>query len=697
MPIRMTLLAASVVFALSIKAQASSELQSQNNLSSANRPAEVMTVTATKMEENVREIPVSVQVTTGEELEQKGIYSLEPFMKTLPNVAISNNYGVFSSPSYRGLATSAFAQESPITVYIDGVPHSSVYGMDLGLLNVERVEFLRGTQSTLYGQSSLGGVINVITRKSSGEPEGKLVAEIAERNSRMIYGAYGQDLIEDVLSFNIAGRFRDSSGHLTNNYPGSRSDYDESKANQYNGHFRWNISDRTHAILSFNGESRDNGGLPFYAENDGSLTTRQEVDAKNNVKVADQALKVEHEADSFVVTYLAANQHTSAQHISDMDRTNGSVSPVLGNFDGAKFMDDSDIETQSHELRFNSNNSEIRWVGGIFYQDNLYDAKDNGTVVPNSLFGPMESHNMTDVSSDQYAVFGQSTFNVTDKLEATLGLRWQKDEKNIDSSTSNVISGMEMASQYNRSASWDVWLPKAAFGYQLGRDNLFYGSVSKGYQSGGFNFTELNPDNAKYDPQETIDYELGVKSSWFENQLNLDLNLFYLDIKDAHGRSISALNQISFFNVDKARSYGAEFDINWLINMEWSLTSVTGLNKAEYKTSEFAGKRMANAPQFTSALSLNYDGYQGLYGHLTYNYRSSTYTDAANTLTIDGYGLVDAHLGYKFDDYTVYIFGSNLLDESYVTNYYALPFPGPAPIAGVGQPRTLGLGLSVDF
>lgn len=131
--------------------------------------------------------------------------------------------------------------------------------------------------------------------------------------------------------------------------------------------------------------------------------------------------------------------------------------------------------------------------------------------------------------------------------------------------------------------------------------------------------------------------------------------------------------------------------------MEWSLTSVTGLNKAEYKTSEFAGKRMANAPQFTSALSLNYDGYQGLYGHLTYNYRSSTYTDAANTLKIDGYGLVDAHLGYKVDKYTIYIFGSNLLDESYVTNYYALPFPGPAPIAGAGQPRTLGLGLSVDF
>ncbi|MEJ2766422.1 TonB-dependent receptor plug domain-containing protein [Photobacterium sp. MCCC 1A19761] len=147
MQTRMKLLAASVVFALSSNALASAEINSPNRSPSDHDGLEVMIVTATKTEENVRDIPVSVQVTTGEELEKKRIYSLEPFIKTLPNVAISNNYGVFSSPNYRGLATSAFAQESPITVYINGVPHSSVYGMDLGLLNVERVEFLRGSQS----------------------------------------------------------------------------------------------------------------------------------------------------------------------------------------------------------------------------------------------------------------------------------------------------------------------------------------------------------------------------------------------------------------------------------------------------------------------------------------------------------------------------------------------------------------------
>ncbi|ELR66776.1 TonB-dependent receptor [Photobacterium marinum] len=697
MPTRMTLLAASVVFALSSNAQASVEIDSPNSSPSDHDALEVMTVTATKMEENVRDIPVSVQVTTGEELEKKRIYSLEPFFKTLPNVAISNNYGVFSSPNYRGLATSAFAQESPITVYINGVPHSSVYGMDLGLLNVERVEFLRGSQSTLYGQSSLGGVINVITRQPDDMPEGKLVAEAAEYDGRMIYGSYGQALIEDVLSFNIAGRYRESSGYLTNKYPGSRSDYDESEAYQYNGNLRWNITDRTHAILSLNGEDRDNGGLPFYAENDGSLMTRQEIDAKNRVKVSDQALKIEHETDNFVTTYLAANQKTSADHVSDMDRTNGSTSPVIGNFDGAKFIDDSEVSTQTHELRFNSNNSDIRWVGGVFYQDHLYDAKDNGTVVPNSNFGHMEAHNMSDVSGEQFAIFGQSIFPVTDRLETTLGLRWQKDDKEIDSSNRSVMMGNDTTTNYKREASWDVWLPKLAFGYQLEGEHLLYGSVSKGYQAGGFNFTELNPNKAKYEPQRTIDYELGIKSSWLDNQLNFDLNLFYLDIKDAHGRSISALNNITFFNVDKARSYGAEFDLNWFINMDWSLSGALGLNKAEYRTNEFAGNRMANSPEFTSSLTLNYGGYEGLYGHLTYNYRSSTYTDAENTLKIDGYGLVDAHLGYRVDDYTVYVFGTNLFDEDYTTNYYALPFPGPAPIAGAGQPRTLGLGVSVDF
>lgn len=697
MQTHLTLLAVSVVFALTPNAQAAMDMNSPTSSYSDHDVIEVMTVTATKMEENVRDIPVSVQVTSGEELEQKAIYSLEPFLKTLPNVAISNNYGIFSSPTYRGLTTSAFAQESPITVYIDGVPHSSVYGMDLGLLNVERVEFLRGTQSTLYGQSSLGGVINIITRQPDDIAEGKLMVEAAEYDSRMYSGAYGQALIDDVLSFTMAGRYRESAGYLINTYPGSNKNYDESEEYQYNGSLRWNITETTHAILSINGENRDNGGLPFYAENDGSLKTQQEIDAKNKVKVSEQAFKIEHEADRFVATYLAANQNTSAEHISDMDRTIGSTSPVLGSFDGAKFIDNSEVSTQTHELRFNSNDSEVRWVSGVFYQNHLYDAKDNGSVVPNSMLGHMEAHNMSDVSGEQFAFFGQGIFPVTDRFETTLGLRWQKDDKEIDSSNRSVMLGTDTTTTYQRKASWDVWLPKLAFAYQFQKENLLYGSVSKGYQSGGFNFTELNPNKAKYEPQKTIDYELGIKSSWLKNHLNLDVNLFYLDISDAHGRSINALNNITFFNVDKAHSYGAEFDINWFVNSDWSLNGAFGVNKTEYRTNEFAGNKMANSPEFTSSVTLNYGDYEGLYGLLTYNYRSSTYSDAENSLKIDGYGLVDAHLGYRVDQYTVYVFGTNLFDEDYMTNYYALPFPGPAPISGVGQPRMLGLGVSVDF
>lgn len=658
---------------------------------------DVITVTATKQEENVRKIPISVQVTTGEELERKGIYSLEPYLRRLPNVSVSNNYGIFSSPSFRGLATSAFAQESPITVYIDGVPHSSVYGMDLGLLNVERVEFLRGTQSTLYGQSSLGGVVNVITKEPDGEPQGKIVAELAEFDGRMLYGSYAQALIEDVLNFNLAGRYRTSSGYMTNDYPGSRRDYDESESYQYNGTLRWNINDTTHAIVTLNGEDRNNGGMPFYAENDGSLSTTQEIDARNKVQVAEQVLKLEHQGEDITLTYLAAHQNTKADHTSDMDRTNGSFSPDLGNLDDAKFIDKSEVRSFTHEMRLSANQENLRWVAGVYYQDHLYDALDNGSVVPNFLYGYMESHNNTDVSGDQIASFGQASFYLSSNSQMTLGLRWQKDNKQTDFSSKTIVAGGATHTQYQADASWDVWLPKLALSYQLNQDALLYTSVAKGYQSGGFNFTELDSTKARYDPQLTIDYELGVKTSFLDNQFYLDLNLFYLDISDAHGRSINALNQITFFNVDKARSYGAEMDVSWMVSDDWSLNGTFGVNKAQYQTNQFAGKAMANAPEFTSSISLDYESYQGWYGQLSYNYRSSHYSDAENTLKIDGYGLVDLHVGYRSNQYQVYLFASNLLDEEYLTNYYGLPFSNTAEIAGVGQPRTLGLGISYDF
>ncbi|MDA0149567.1 TonB-dependent receptor [Vibrio sp. LaRot3] len=658
---------------------------------------EVITVTASKMEENVLDIPVSVQVVSGEELEQKAIYSLEPFLKQLPNVAVSNNYGIFSSPNYRGLATSAFAQESPITVFIDGVPHSSVYGMNLGLLDVDQIEFLRGTQSTLYGQSSLGGVINIKTKQPSGYPEGRVIAEFSENDGQMYFGSYRQDLIEDVLSFGIAARYRGSEGYLENEFPTSKRNYDEVQVGQWNGNVRWNISPQTHVIISFNHEDSDNGGLPFYAENDGSFKTSQEVDAFNRVQVSDQSLKLEHEADAVTVTYLAANQATSAQHESDMDRTFGSSSPLLGDFNGAKFFDDSEVSSMTHELRLSSRYSDFKWVTGIYYQDSLYDAKDNGNYVPNSLFGPMEAHNSSDVAAEQYAVFGQVRIPVTEKFETTLGLRWQRDDKEFDSVNRSVMFGSETVMTFSQQADWDVWLPKIAFGYKTDAGSLIYASVSKGYQAGGFNFTAMDPLTSMYEPQKTIDYELGFKTVWLDNAISFDLNLFYLDITDAHGRSIDALNQITFFNVDKATSFGAEADVSWQLAERWWLSSSLGFNKAEYKSGEFNGSQMANSPEFTSATTLAYGDFAGLYGQLSYTYRSATYTDADNTLEIDGYGLWDGQLGYRIDDYSFYFFAQNLADQEYQTNYYALPFPGPAPISGIGQPRTFGLGVSAEF
>ncbi|RMH93594.1 hypothetical protein EBB59_04965 [Lysobacter pythonis] len=657
---------------------------------------ESITVTANKLEENAREIPASIQVITGEQLEQSGIYSLEPLLRRLPNTTVSNNYGVFASPSYRGLTTSAFTQESAITIYIDGVPHSSVYGMDLGLLNIERVEVLRGAQSTLYGQNSMGGVINIITRQESGAPRGQLGAELAEYGGRFATASFSGDLIDETLSLTLSARYRHSNGYLENRFPGVDKNYDKINSAQYKGSLLWRLSGQTHAVLSFNNENKNNGGIPLYAGRDFRRHTRQEVETWNKVALDEQSLKVEHDFGPFITTYLGTNQRTDARHQSDMDRTNGSFSPNIGSLDGARFIDHSIVSNRSHELRF-AGQKALRWVAGLYYQNNLYDALDNGSVVPNSLFGHMQAHNMTDVRGKQVAAFGQLTVPLGSRLESTIGLRWQRDDKRIDYKDHVIIGGMETRTSYSRGDRWDIWLPKFSLGYTQENGTLWYAGVSRGYQSGGFNFTETSADKARFSPQKTADYSLGVKSAWLGNRLWLDLNLFYLDIKDAHGRSISALNSIQVFNVKQAYSHGAEADISWLFGGGWRLNGTFGINRTRYASGVFGGKQMTNAPRFTTALGMSYDQGYGLYGVMDYRYRTASYTDAANTLKIDSHGVFDGRLGYRLQGYDVYLYGENLFNQKYATNLYSLPFSGTQTIMSAGRPRTLGIGITAYF
>ncbi len=660
------------------------------------RRHEVMVVTANKMEEDVHKLPIPIQVLSGEELQDAGIDSIEQLMGKLPNMVVTKNYGAFSSPTFRGLTTSVFNRETPITVFVDGIPHSSSYGLDIGLLNVERVEILRGSQSTVYGHSSIGGVINVITRPPSEELTASARVEGASNGKRKLEGLVSGELIPETLAVTLSARGIKSDGYLNNTYQ-NRGHYDTLDERQFNIRANWRISERLVMDLLVDRTDKDNGGAAFSAV-DGTTfyDTKQEVDTFNKIKSNQQALKLAYSFDTFDLSWHLGHKTTDIEHQSDFDRSNASTCmfpPPMQSFgcvEGAYFFDTSKLKATNTELRINSTQGGgVRWVAGLYTADDKYDAVENGSSFPAM---PMFNNNLfTDIKGRQYAIFGQASIPLGSHFEVTPGLRWQRDERKTDFANHAGVS-------YSQSDHWNKVLPKLALSYQVHHDTLLYTSVSQGYQPGGFNFTAANPDKAKFDPQTSLDYELGVKTSLWDHRLDLGINLFYLDIKDVHGLSISSTSVVDTVNAGSATSKGAELDLNAFLGGAWQLGWNLGYTKASYGSGKYSGNRTQFTPKLSSTASLSYDQGTGLFGRLEQVYKGDMYTDLANTIKVDSYALVNLRAGYRWTNgITLETYADNLFDKEYFTNAYRLPLPGLPQVRQIGEPLTIGVALRYDY
>lgn len=654
---------------------------------------DAIVVTANKLEEDVRKVPISVQVITGEELEKQGITSVEKLMSKLPNVAMTKNYGLFSMPTVRGLATSAFNRDTPITIYIDGVPYSSSYALDLGLVDIERVEVLRGSQSSIYGRNSIGGVINIHTKDPSGELRGKVKARYGLRNSRALEGTVAGDIIENRLSASVSAGIKQDDGDVTNSLV-SDNEYAAIDEKQFNARFNVKVTDSLTADLSLEHVDKDNSTAPFRARSESQFyKTQQEVSGFNKTKSSQINLNLMQNFSNFDVNLRSGYRKTNVEHKSDMDRTSNTVcgAPFVANcMQGAYFFDDTELTTAHAELKVNSTNQEgMRWVGGFYSGYDLFDAKHNGSTVPN--IPGFSSDNYTDITSYQYAVFGQMTVPIAEKVELTGGLRWQMDQREIDYSDAR-------GTKYNRDTTWQAVLPKAALSYQLDNDISFYASLSQGYRPGGYNFTSANPDAAEFKSQTSIDYELGTKASLFDNRLNIGLNLFYLDVRDIHGTNISSFNAIETVNAGQATSKGIELDATAYINDNWQIDWNLGYTNAKYTSGSFKGKRTQLTPEFTSTTALSYDAGIGLFGRLEHVYQGNMYADFSNTVEIGDHHVFNARGGYRWENgVTLEAYVDNIFDAKYAVNAYSIPIPGVADIEQVGERLTAGLSLQYEW
>ncbi|WP_291327537.1 TonB-dependent receptor [Desulfovibrio sp. UCD-KL4C] len=655
---------------------------------------ESMTVTAQKVGENIQDVPISITAFSDVMLEEKEINGFKDLIQYTPNMFLRKN-SVDSEIVIRGISSFTSSLFSTAGFYVDGVNYPIHQMQDMDFIDIERVEVLKGPQGVLYGRNSQSGVISIITKQPTNEFSANLYADIGGWNANdgeMIFREGFNANIpvkKDIFNMRVSFQKEDSKGWMKNDYDNS----DALEANRIGGRITglWTPNEDLDVSLIVEGRNRDDG-LGVYRFKDGKYATDHNELAwngqnHNKVYSDSEIIKVAYRAESLDVTSVTGRHGYYQDFINDMDLSTQDYGNSWGKYD---------VQVISEEFKLSSKkdkNAEIDWVAGIYgYMENL-DTQYYG-------FG------LHDTDQDNWgtALFGQGTWNMTPDWHLTLGSRI--DYVNIDAKKDLDLTDVgEGKSTLDGNISSVEFLPSVTLAYDISSDITSYAKVSRGYLAGGFDYaTSITEDQFKYDPEYSINYEVGMKSTWFENTLTANAALFYIDITD---KQVAQLEPTSvnpenrrIVNAARAQSYGGEIELQYKPIDGLLLTSSLGYTDSrlrDWKTEDsynYDGKKTPGSPDWTYTVGATYRWDNGFMVGTDVTGLSSFYTDPKNSNKVDGRFLVNPRIGYEGENFDVILWAKNVFNEEYNENEWDW---GESTLVQQGEPGSYGVRIGYHF
>lgn len=669
-----------------------------------------ITVTANKMEESISKIPQSISIIDENKIENSGITNIKEFATHIPSFN-AHSFNYFTLSNFRGLNTSAFTNTSPLVIYVDGIPTSNRQGYDLNFANIKRVEVLRGPQGTLYGKDAIGGVINVISKTSNNKWEGKIGLEYGNNNTQYAKFYSGGALKEDEVFFNLYGSYEHNDGWIENTQSGMKKDANGLNKNHYGFDIIYLPTEdlKVKASISNSYEKQDGLYDTVYLPSSinikkvkrsdyESLSYNNETFTKN--KTSTQALSFNYFLGDLILDSITTHKTLDSDGNYEMDAGNG-----IAFIKDSNIFLDATSETTTQEFRLSNDESDYRWITGLYFERDKLENDRFGSYL-SAFNSTLNAKSKT--TSDTKAIFGQIVVPFSENYELTLGGRYQSLTRDYDleNTATVVLPGFPGNFSVKEKETWNVFIPKAALSYEVNNNLTTYATFTKGYVAGGFNTapSSSNLDNIKFDPQSSMNYEIGSK--FYTDNLYLNSSIFFMDIKDVHVYSQNPTTGLtSTKNIDKAESYGLEIEGKYVINNSWNVNGFISMINAKYKssyitspnriTSQNKGNKIELTPKYSAKLGLEYISTKGVYGNFNLLYKGDTYLNPENTVKQDDYVTTDLKLGYKLESFNIYSYVNNISDKDYLVNYDIAPGGGQA--VSFGRGRTFGLGLKYSF
>ncbi|MEM1253379.1 MAG: TonB-dependent receptor [Cyanobacteria bacterium P01_H01_bin.21] len=656
-------------------------------------------VTAEKTPEDLLDVPISLTILTEEELVDGQINSIAEVAANTPNFYFTPGDRVFNLYSVRGIGNSSnVIVRDAVSFYIDDVPYDNVHQFfPSELFDLERIEILRGPQSTLYGRNSQAGVVNIISRPPSDEPELRASTLFGDFGEQQLQFSMSDNLVPDTLGIRLAAVYRGHNGFTDNILLDDNADEQSSLAGRAN--LVWTPSDRWNVSVNVAASGiEDDASVYVPTDQDDPFEVSRSNNGEFDLDVNTQSLRVGYEGDRLQFASITSHSDTDYNYI-DFNDDFGSI-----------LNSDFDQEIFNQEIRLQSPESahQLKWIAGASLQNRDFRI-GNETEIPLLLGSEIDE---SDYDQTTYAGFAQVDYKPIENLTLTVGLRYEywEEEFNRDAPIFQSIDGtvspslFSLAPEVNDSdVDGDVWLPRFSASYQFDPNMVVYGSVARGYRPGTHNYVAQVDEELIVEPENSWNYEIGVKTSWLDNRLGINLSAFYNDITNAQ---VFVLEPPSFLtgriSTAQARAVGAELEIRATPFEGFDIIGGFGYTDAEFTDNDnpfagddFDGNRLLYSPDYTYNLAAQYRSPGGFFGRLELQGVGTIFFDDANTIKEDPFTIVNARIGYEFERTGVYVFSNNLFDTEYVT--LAFPDGDGGTLAGYGDRRSFGVEVRHQF
>lgn len=592
---------------------------------------ETMVINATKQGVTLSKTDSSIQVKTADDLARASVKTVKDLEKVFAGLMIQTRGNrSYASTTVRGMNSPDFYSPT-INVLVDGVKQDSAF-ITQPLLNVERVEFLRGPQGTLYGSNAQGGVINIITRRGGDESH---IGVSYSNRKRLVEGATTLNINDDWYA-DVSLRSENENGFIEHQ-PSSKKDANGNRG--LSGSFKLHyepLEGPWDATLSFSSDQL-NSHEEWYL-------TEQEYQKKQTTQAIPD---LERKVESYGLSVNYSLEDIQFSSISNLQ--NRRIDRL---YTGGQWHEDQ--KTLSQELRMLTRHSDsLTSLLGLYIENTQFDG---------SAFG---ATNRVDI--DTTALFGQVKYALSEDFDITFGGRASRIKSSSDYSGN---TGFGIAA-YKVDKSENLFSPKATLGWQLDTDSRVYFSIANGYRPGGYNRVPFGNNSAGYESEESLSTELGWRTSALDKKLNLSAAIYQIKTDDVQLYTGNIPNQV-LSNFGKATSRGVELDVAWQATSKLGLNLGATVGKSEFNSGNngLKGNRLTYAPDSTFTLGVDYQVSNNLQLSANARHNSKVYFDEANKISQSPVTLVDLAGEYSHRGIDYRLFVNNASDKKYVSYAY---------------------------